>query len=90
VSIFKEKEVTAKLDILQRRNLYTLAIDIASAAQAEPIVVEKLKEQFADYLYGRGDFEGAMKHYLSCIDHVNTSKVIRQVDPRVIPACVEN
>ncbi len=35
--------------------------------------------RYADYLYSKGDFDGAMQQYLTAIENTEPSQVIRKV-----------
>ncbi len=38
-----------------------------------------IHRKFGDYLYQKGDFDGAMQQYLTAIDNTEPSQVIRKV-----------
>lgn len=70
-----EQPTTAKLDTLYRRNLYTLAIEVARSADVDP---SDIYAKYGDYLYNKGDFEGAMSQYVKTLGSLQPSHVIRK------------
>lgn len=83
----EEKELATRLNLLCSRQLFTLAITMASglsaATSANMVIapthlVAKLHKSYADHLYTRGDYDNAIQEYIHTIGHVEPSYVIRQ------------
>jgi len=73
-----EKSLDAKMKILQRTHLYSIAISLAvSKGQSESYIM-KIFKMSADHKRDKGDYAGAMADYLKTIGHVEPSYVIRQ------------
>lgn len=84
-----EKPLRAKLEILFRKSLFLLAVNLARshAARAgspdvatgvEPILADIFRK-YGDHLYVKGDFEGAMTQFVKTIGWTQPSYVIRKV-----------
>ncbi|OWA50975.1 Vacuolar protein sorting-associated protein 11-like protein [Hypsibius exemplaris] len=74
----KEKELVQKLDMLFRKNLYSLAISLAKAQHYDQDALVDMFRQYADHLYSKGDFDEAMSQYIKTIGRLEPSYVIRQ------------
>ena len=68
-----------KLEILYQRNLFVLAISLAQKAKVDTAQQNSIFRKYGDYLYQKGDFDGAMQQYLKAIDNTEPSQVIRKV-----------
>ncbi|KAI9774325.1 MAG: hypothetical protein M1840_004219 [Geoglossum simile] len=75
---YHEKSLHQKLDILYQRNLYVLAINLAEKAGVESPQKNIIFRKYGDFLYQKGDFDGAMQQYLKAIDNTEPSQVIRK------------
>mmetsp|Transcript_11655 Transcript_11655/g.17666 ORF Transcript_11655/g.17666 Transcript_11655/m.17666 type:complete len:1045 (+) Transcript_11655:67-3201(+) len=75
---FTEKDTSSKLDVLLRRSLYPLAISLAAEEQSDVSEVMRLYKMYADHLYKKNDFEGAVTQYCHTIGFVQPSYVIRR------------
>ncbi|KAF8477095.1 hypothetical protein BDZ91DRAFT_708666 [Kalaharituber pfeilii] len=65
---YQEKDLTAKLNLLYSRNLYLLAISLASKSPSiEPQRLYSIYRKYADYLYAKQDFDGAMQWYIKAL-----------------------
>ncbi|KAI5804169.1 hypothetical protein DFH27DRAFT_554669 [Peziza echinospora] len=65
---YQEKELSAKLNLLYSRNLYLLAISLASKAPSiEPQRLHAIYRKYADYLYSKQDFDGAIQWYIKAL-----------------------
>ncbi|KDR73804.1 hypothetical protein GALMADRAFT_251620 [Galerina marginata CBS 339.88] len=74
----EEKSTAAKLDMLYRKSLYGLALNMASTQKLDPSSVADIHRQYGDYLYGKSDYDGAMHQYVQTIGHLQPSYVIRK------------
>ena len=75
----EEKPTSAKLDMLYRKALYLLALNIAETQQLDESHIADIHKQYGDHLYGKGDYDGAMQQYIQTIRYVQPSYVIRKV-----------
>jgi len=78
---YHEVGLQAKLDILYSRNLYVLAINLASKAGIKESKLRGIYRRYADYLYGKGDYDGSMQWYIKALGPANeegVSTVIRK------------
>lgn len=71
-----EKPTGTKLALLYEKHLYTLALSFAHTQSLDTTDVHR---HHGDYLYEKGDYEGAMKEYLQTIGGVRGSYVVRKV-----------
>lgn len=74
-----EHSTTSKLDVLYRRNLYTLAISLAQSSGLGESGAADIHRRYGDYLYTKGDFDGAMNHFTKTLGFLQPSYVIRKV-----------
>lgn len=71
-----EKPTGTKLALLYEKHLYSLALSFAYTQNLDTTDVHR---HHGDYLYEKGDYEGAMKEYLQTIGGVRGSYVVRKV-----------
>lgn len=76
VTRLAEKPTSTKLALLYEKHLYTLALSFAHTQHLDTTDVHR---HHGDYLYEKGDYEGAMKEYLQTIGAVQGSYVVRKV-----------
>lgn len=78
---YHEVSLQDKLDILYARNLYILAINLAQKAGVGDPKLRAIYRKYADYLYGKGDWDGSMQWYIKALGPSNeegVSTVIRK------------
>lgn len=83
-----EKPLRAKLDVLYRKSLFLLAVNLAKshvARATNPDVLARTEalmgdiyQRYGDHLYNKGDYDGAMAQYVKTIGHTQPSFVIRR------------
>ncbi|WVR06576.1 hypothetical protein IAU60_003608 [Kwoniella sp. DSM 27419] len=73
-----EHTTSAKLDVLYRRNLYTLALGLARSQGISESGIADIHRKYGDYLYTKGDFDGAMGQFVKTLGHLQPSYVIRK------------
>ncbi|KAL3155173.1 hypothetical protein ABBQ32_013114 [Trebouxia sp. C0010 RCD-2024] len=78
VTCLKEKELTAKLELLYNKSLYLLALNLAQSQQADASSCAEIQRRYADHLYSKHDYDGAMTQYVSTIGYLEPSYVIRK------------
>ncbi|KAH9910785.1 uncharacterized protein BXZ73DRAFT_93587 [Epithele typhae] len=74
----EEKPTSTKLDMLYRKGLYVLALNIAETQQLDEAHVADIHKQYGDHLYTKGDYDGAMQQYIQTMRYVQPSYVIRK------------
>lgn len=79
LSRLDEHSTVAKLEVLYRRNLFTLAISLAHSQGVRESAIADIHRRYGDYLYGKGDFDGAMAQFVRTLGHLQPSYVIRNV-----------
>ncbi|KAL1838774.1 hypothetical protein VTJ49DRAFT_2236 [Mycothermus thermophilus] len=75
---YREKSVQQRLDMMYQRNLYTLAVDLAQKCGMDAQQQNVIYRKYGDYLYQKGDYDGAMTQYIRAIDSTEPSQVIRK------------
>ncbi|KAJ8454953.1 hypothetical protein ONZ45_g19107 [Pleurotus djamor] len=78
LTCLEEKPTPAKLDMLYRKSLYLLALNLAKTQQLDPPSVADIHRQYGDHLYAKGDYDGAMSQYVKTLSHLQPSYVIRK------------
>ena len=75
----REKPTVDKLDMLYRKGLYLLALNLAATQNLDESSVADIRRQYGDHLYSKTDYDGAMHQYVQTIGHLQPSYVIRKV-----------
>lgn len=88
---FTEKLTEEKISLLVQKNLYSAAIVVAYADPSyEAADIILLYQNYAEYLYRKGDFVGAIDQYIHTIGSLESSHVIfRYLDAPKIPLLVK-
>lgn len=76
---YHEKPLQQRLETLYQRNLYVHAINLAQKAGMDSKQQNMIFRKSGDFLYQKGDYDGAMQQYLKAIDSTEPSQVIRKV-----------
>ncbi|KAL0946382.1 hypothetical protein HGRIS_012612 [Hohenbuehelia grisea] len=74
----EEKPTSAKLNMLYERSQYLLALNLAKTQDLDEASVADIHRQYADHLYSKGDYDGAMQQFVKTIGNVQPSYVIRK------------
>ncbi|XP_022822921.1 vacuolar protein sorting-associated protein 11 homolog [Spodoptera litura] len=74
----EEKDLQSKLTLLFKKNLYDVAIRIASSQHYDEAGLTEIYKQYGDHLYSKGDLKGAIEQYVKTIGWLETSYVIRK------------
>lgn len=72
----REKDIQSKLNMLFKKNLYDIAIRITKDQQFDEEGLASIYKQYADHLYVKGDYTGAVEKYVKTIGYVEPSYVI--------------
>ncbi|PQE07701.1 vacuolar sorting protein [Rutstroemia sp. NJR-2017a BVV2] len=75
---YHEKPLQQRLEILYQRNLFVHAINLAQKAGMDSKQQSVIYRKSGDFLYQKGDYDGAMQQYLKAIDTTEPSQVIRK------------
>ncbi|TGO52457.1 hypothetical protein BCON_0141g00300 [Botryotinia convoluta] len=75
---YHEKPLQQRLETLYQRNLYVHAINLAQKAGMDSKQQNMIFRKSGDFLYQKGDYDGAMQQYLKAIDSTEPSQVIRK------------
>ncbi|KAK6747355.1 hypothetical protein RB195_000512 [Necator americanus] len=78
LSELTEKNLSAKLDILFKKNLYDVAVILAKSSKDGAEHLKSIHAKYGDYLYGKGDFDNAVSEYKETIGMLEPSYVIKR------------
>lgn len=86
-----EKRTEEKIALLIQKNLYSAAIVVAYADPSyEASEITALYQTYAEHLYQKGDFAGAIDQYIQTIGSLESSHIIfRYLDAPKIPLLVK-
>ncbi|KAF9935236.1 hypothetical protein FBU30_006321 [Linnemannia zychae] len=73
-----EMDTSVKLDILFKKNMYLLAINLAHNQKYDNASISEIIKKYGDHLYNKGDYDGAMGQYIRTIGRLEPSYVIRK------------
>eukprot|EP00878_Enallax_costatus_P016671 GHUV01017491.1.p1 GENE.GHUV01017491.1~~GHUV01017491.1.p1 ORF type:complete len:607 (+),score=167.44 GHUV01017491.1:135-1823(+) len=73
-----EVELATQLEVLFKRSLHKLALDLATSHDADPELVAAIRQRWGDHLYAKADYDSAMSQYLETIGYLEPSYVIRR------------
>ncbi|KAJ3524875.1 hypothetical protein NM688_g8487 [Phlebia brevispora] len=78
LNALEERPTSAKLELLYRKSLYLLALNLAKTQHLDDASIADIHRQYGDHLYSKGDYDGAMQQFVQTIGHVQPSYVIRK------------
>ncbi|PRP76946.1 hypothetical protein PROFUN_06224 [Planoprotostelium fungivorum] len=73
-----EKDTQTKLETLFKKNLYSVAINLARSQGYDMASIVDIYRRYGDYLYSKGDYDGAIGQYILTIGNLEPSYVIRK------------
>lgn len=73
-----EKDMESKLDMLFKKNLYTVAINLVQSQQADAVATAEVLRKYGDHLYSKQSYDEAMDQYIHTIGHLEPSYVIQK------------
>ncbi|KAF9191262.1 hypothetical protein BGZ49_003569 [Haplosporangium sp. Z 27] len=73
-----EMDTSIKLDILFKKNMYLLAINLAHNQKYDNASISEIIKKYGDHLYNKGDYDGAMGQYIRTIGRLEPSYIIRK------------
>lgn len=59
--------------------MFSLALELAQKSGMDDKQQNMIHRKFGDYLYQKGDYDGAMMQYIKAIESTEPSQVIRKV-----------
>ncbi|XP_071483682.1 vacuolar protein sorting-associated protein 11 homolog [Diadema antillarum] len=74
----QEKDTQTKLEMLFKKNLYVMAINLAKSQHYDYDGLIDIFTQYGDHLYSKGDHDGAIAQYKKTIGRLEPSYVIRK------------
>uniref|UniRef100_L7M659 Vacuolar protein sorting-associated protein 11 homolog n=1 Tax=Rhipicephalus pulchellus TaxID=72859 RepID=L7M659_RHIPC len=74
----RERDTQSKLELLFRKNQYSLAISLARSQKYDQDGLADIFRQYGDHLYSKGDYEGAVQQYIRTVGKLEASYVIRK------------
>eukprot|EP01133_Synstelium_polycarpum_P001183 gene1183-1361_t len=74
----EEKDTQTKLETLFKKNLYSVAIDLAKSQHYDNSSIADIYRKYGDHLYSKGDFDNSIAQYLCTIGKLEPSYVIRK------------
>ncbi|XP_051151972.1 vacuolar protein-sorting-associated protein 11 homolog [Andrographis paniculata] len=78
VLLVVEKDMESKLDMLFKKNLYTVAINIVQSQKADAAAIADVLRKYGDHLYSKQEYDEAMAQYIHTIGHLEPSYVIQK------------
>ena len=75
---YVEKDLSSKIDILFKKNLYPIAISLATHSSSDHSLILDIYQQYADHCYSKSDFDQAITQYIETIGYTEPSYVIRK------------
>lgn len=85
VLVLDEKDLEAKLALLFKKNLYDIAVRVARNSEYDSGSLAGIVRTYADHLYSKNDYSGAVDQYIKTIGHLEPSYVImKYLDSRHI------
>ncbi|XP_077448668.1 vacuolar protein sorting-associated protein 11 homolog isoform X1 [Stigmatopora argus] len=76
--IIQEKDTQTKLEMLFKKNLFVMAINLAKSQHLDSDGLSEIFRQYGDHLYLKGDHDGAIQQYIRTIGKLEPSYVIRK------------
>eukprot|EP00002_Diphylleia_rotans_P002067 TRINITY_DN11279_c0_g1_i5.p1 TRINITY_DN11279_c0_g1~~TRINITY_DN11279_c0_g1_i5.p1 ORF type:complete len:734 (+),score=159.34 TRINITY_DN11279_c0_g1_i5:50-2251(+) len=74
----EEKDTQTKLEMLFKKNLYTVALNLAQGQQYDGVATTDIYRKYGDHLYAKGDYDSAISQYMKTIGRLEPSYVIRK------------
>ncbi|KAF7495115.1 Vacuolar protein sorting-associated protein 11 -like protein [Sarcoptes scabiei] len=78
VLVFRECDIQTKLELLFKKNQFSMAIEIAKNQTYSQDVLADMFKQYGDHLYSNGDFDEAINQYCQTLGFLEPSYVIRK------------
>ncbi|KAG9302922.1 hypothetical protein G9A89_022339 [Geosiphon pyriformis] len=75
----EEKDTPTKLELLFKKNMYQLAINLAHSQKYDDSSISEIFKKYGDHLYSdKADYDAAMAQYIRTIGQLEPSYVIRK------------
>ncbi|XP_044312298.1 vacuolar protein sorting-associated protein 11 homolog isoform X2 [Varanus komodoensis] len=76
--LLQEKDTQTKLEMLFKKNLFEMAINLARSHHLDSDGLSEIFRQYGDHLYNKGNHDGAIQQYIRTIGKLEPSYVIRK------------
>ncbi|XP_043936877.1 vacuolar protein sorting-associated protein 11 homolog [Protopterus annectens] len=76
--VLQEKDTQTKLEMLFKKNLFMMAINLAKSQHLDSDGLSEIFRQYGDHLYNKSDHDGAIQQYICTIGKLEPSYVIRK------------
>eukprot|EP01104_Vermistella_antarctica_P005197 TRINITY_DN1563_c0_g1_i1.p1 TRINITY_DN1563_c0_g1~~TRINITY_DN1563_c0_g1_i1.p1 ORF type:complete len:989 (-),score=293.81 TRINITY_DN1563_c0_g1_i1:110-3076(-) len=73
-----EKDTQTKLELLFKKNLYSVAINLANSQRYDYNSIVDIFRRYGDHLYSKGDYDTAINQYVRTIGRLEPSYIIRK------------
>ncbi|CAA2989518.1 Vacuolar protein-sorting-associated protein 11 homolog [Olea europaea subsp. europaea] len=73
-----EKDIESKLDMLFKKNLYSVAINLVQNQQADAAATAEVLRKYGDHLYSKQNYDEAMSQYIHTTGYLEPSFVIQK------------
>nr|XP_014429431.1 vacuolar protein sorting-associated protein 11 homolog isoform X2 [Pelodiscus sinensis] len=78
IHVLQEKDTQTKLEMLFKKNLFEMAINLAKSHHLDSDGLSEIFRQYGDHLYNKGNHDGAIQQYIRTIGKLEPSYVIRK------------
>uniref|UniRef100_A0A8C3FEB7 Vacuolar protein sorting-associated protein 11 homolog n=1 Tax=Chrysemys picta bellii TaxID=8478 RepID=A0A8C3FEB7_CHRPI len=78
IHALQEKDTQTKLEMLFKKNLFEMAINLAKSHHLDSDGLAEIFRQYGDHLYNKGNHDGAIQQYIRTIGKLEPSYVIRK------------
>ncbi|XP_054160559.1 vacuolar protein sorting-associated protein 11 homolog [Oppia nitens] len=78
VVYLRESDTQTKLEMLFKKNQFSLAIDLAKSQQYDSDALSDIFKHYGDHLYRKGDHDAAIAQYIHTIGRLEASYVIQK------------
>ena len=75
---YVEKDLSSKMDVLFKKNLYPIAISLALSSSSDASLIVDIYQQYGDHAYAKCDYDQAITQYCETIGYTEPSYVIRK------------
>eukprot|EP00897_Mesotaenium_endlicherianum_P008071 jgi/Mesen1/7292/ME000373S06354 len=73
-----EKDMGSKLEMLFRKSLYNVAINLVQGQHADAAATAEVMRKYGDHLYSKQDYDEAMAQYIRTLGQLEPSYVIQK------------
>ncbi|CAM8909252.1 unnamed protein product [Rhodiola kirilowii] len=73
-SLVVKEDMESKLDMLFKKNLYSVAINLVQSQHADAAATSEVLRKYGDHLYSKQEYDEAMSQYILAIGHLEPSE----------------